>query len=193
MPAYVVAEALRGQNGIIDVTSAYESVGLFVEGEFTEEHVRELLGQVKFENPPTPKEHVIPVCYELGEDLSEVSSRLELSNDEVIAAHSAETYRCYAIGFCPGFAFLGYLPDSISGLPRRESPRAKVPAGSVGITGKQTGVYPMETPGGWNIIGRTPLCLVDVADSYFPICAGDAVRFRPIDQEQFEQLKGKRL
>ena len=193
MPAYVLADALRRQIGIVDATSAYETVGLYVERDFGEDKVRALLRHIKVGEPPSPKVHVIPVCYELGEDLSDVSSRLGISTEDLVALHSSETYRCYAIGFCPGFAFLGYLPDAIAGLPRRESPRVKVPAGSVGITGKQTGVYPMETPGGWNLIGRTPLCLVDVSDTYFPISAGDAVRFRPIDQEQFEELKGKRL
>ncbi len=99
----------------------------------------------------------------------------------------------YAIGFCPGFPYLGYLAQALSGVPRLDQPRPKVDAGSVGITGRQTGIYTEARPGGWNIIGRTPLELVNVADSYFPLKAGDRVRFRRIDALEFEQFRGQRL
>ena len=193
VPAYVVADAIRSQPGIVDATSAYETVGVYVEPGLLENGLKSLLVDLEVAEPSEPKRHVIPVCYELGEDLKEAATKLELGAAELASLHSGGEYRCYAIGFCPGFAFLGYLPEVLSGLPRRESPRVKVPPGSVGITGRQTGVYPLETPGGWNLIGRTPLCLVDVEYAYFPIQAGDIVRFRAIDQVKFEQLKGKRL
>ena len=193
VPAYAVAEALRGQPGIVDATSAYDTVGVYTSLGYPETALRNLLLELEIKDAGQSKRHLIPVCYELGEDLGEVAGRLKLEPDEVISLHSGAEYRCYAIGFCPGFAFLGFLPEELSGLPRRESPRVKVPPGSVGITGRQTGVYPLETPGGWNLIGRTPLRLVDVEDAYFPIRAGDSVEFRRIDQDQFEKLKGKRL
>ena len=193
VPAYAVAEALRGQPGIVDATSAYDTVGVYTSIGYSEEALKSLLQGLEIKNAGEPKRHLIPVCYELGEDLGEVAGRLKLELEEVIWLHSGAEYRCYAIGFCPGFAFLGFLPEELSGLPRKESPRVKVPPGSVGITGRQTGVYPSDTPGGWNLIGRTPLRLVNVDEAYFPIQAGDIVEFRRIDQDQFEKLKGKRL
>lgn len=193
VPAYAIAEALRGQPGIVDATSAYDTVGVYVAPGYSEEALKGLLLELEIKGAGAPKRHLIPVCYELGLDLGDVAGRLKLELDEVISLHTGTEYRCYAIGFCPGFAFLGFLPEELSGLPRRESPRVKVPPGSVGITGRQTGVYPSETPGGWNLIGRTPLGLVNVEDAYFPIQAGDIVEFRRIDQDQFERFKGKRL
>ena len=86
----------------------------------------------------------------------------------------------FAVGFLPGFPYAGYLPDALSGLGRRAAPRVRVPAGSVAIAGRQTGVYPSESPGGWHLIGRTPLRIVDVEGGHFPIRAGDRIRFRPI-------------
>jgi inhibitor of KinA len=88
---------------------------------------------------------------------------------------------------------LGYLPDRLSGVPRLPSPRTRTEPGSVGITGRQTGIYPLTTPGGWPIIGRTPLQIVCVEEAYFPISAGDLVRFEPIDAASFEAMRGARL
>ena len=116
-----------------------------------------------------------------------------LTVDEVVSLHSQSTYVCHAIGFAPGFPFLGYLPEALQGIPRRESPRPRVPAGSVGITGKQTGVYPAQSPGGWAIIGTTPLSLADLDDAYFPISTGDRIRFVPIGEAEFEARRGERL
>jgi inhibitor of KinA len=102
-------------------------------------------------------------------------------------------YTVYAIGFSPGFPYLGYLPEALCGVPRLDAPRVRVDAGSVGLTGRQTGIYPQVRPGGWNLIGRTPLRLVDIADGYFPLRTGDRVRFTRIDESTFQQLKGERL
>src|SRR5262249_61251253 len=107
--------------------------------------------------------------------------------------HPATTYRVYAIGFCPGFPYLGYLADEIANVPRLASPRLSVPAGSVGLTGRQTGIYTEARPGGWNILGQTPLELVNVADSYFPLRTGDRLRFEAIGTTEYERLKGQRL
>src|SRR5205085_6205630 len=107
--------------------------------------------------------------------------------------HAAAEYTVYAIGFCPGFPYLGYLPPALSGVPRRAAPRLRVEAGSVGLTGRQTGIYTEVRPGGWNLIGRTPLELVHVGDADFPLRTGDRVRFDPIDIATFERLRGQRL
>ncbi len=111
----------------------------------------------------------------------------------MIRLHAATEYTVYAIGFCPGFPYLGYLPAALAGVPRLPAPRLRVEAGSVGLTGRQTGIYTEVRPGGWNIVGRTPLQLVDVADSYFPLRTGDRVRFVPIDAAEFARLRGRRL
>jgi len=137
--------------------------------------------------------HVIPCCYDLGPDLERVAEQTGLSVEGVISQHAGTRYTVYAIGFCPGFPYLGYLPAALTGVPRLASPRLRVEAGSVGLTGKQTGIYTEERPGGWNIVGRTPLELVNVADGYFPLRTGDQVQFERIGPEEFERRRGERL
>ena len=137
--------------------------------------------------------HVLPCCYAMQLDLERVAGRVGLAPDEVVRLHAATEYTVYAVGFSPGFPYLGYLPDPLCGVPRLEAPRVRVEAGSVGLTGRQTGVYPEARPGGWNLIGQTPLQLVDIADGYFPLRTGDRVRFEPIGEAEFRRLLGKRL
>jgi inhibitor of KinA len=129
----------------------------------------------------------------MGPDLARVAERTGLTADEVVRLHTGAEYTVYAIGFCPGFPYLGYLPGQLCGVPRLATPRLRVEPGSVGLTGRQTGVYPLERPGGWNLVGRTPLVLVDVAEGYFPIRSGDRVRFERIDRAEFERRRGERL
>lgn len=135
----------------------------------------------------------IPVCYEFGPDLAHVAAHVGLSADEVIRLHSSVEYTVYAIGFVPGFPYLGYVPPGLCGVPRLASPRLRVEPGSVGVTGRQTAVYPLARPGGWPLIGRTPLVLVDVADGFLPLRVGDRVRFSRIDEEEYRRLEGERL
>jgi inhibitor of KinA len=133
----------------------------------------------------------IPVCYdaEFGVDLDHVAEHTKLSEREIIDLHSAGEYRVACIGFVPGFTFLAGLPKNLA-TPRRDVPRKEIPAGSVGIGGAQTGIYPLRSPGGWNLIGRTPLQLFDpTKDPPTLLCPGDHVRFRAITREQFESLK----
>lgn len=133
----------------------------------------------------------IPVCYggEFGPDLAEVATRNRLTPSEVIAIHTSAEYLVYMIGFAPGFPYLGGLPERIA-TPRRDTPRLTIPAGSVGIAGQQTGVYPLETPGGWQLIGRTPLRLFrPELDPPTLLQAGDFVRFREISREQYQVIK----
>ncbi len=129
----------------------------------------------------------IPVCYggELGPDLEDVAGKHGLTPDDVVRIHAAGDYLVYMVGFMPGFAYLGGLSGELS-TPRRASPRTAVPAGTVGIGGDQTGVYPLVSPGGWNLIGRTPVKIFDIArDEPTLLAAGDRVRFRPIGRAEF--------
>jgi inhibitor of KinA len=131
----------------------------------------------------------IPVCYssEFGPDLIELAALHNLSPEAVINLHSEVTYTVYMIGFVPGFAYLGGLNQSLAS-PRKAVPRAAVPAGSVGIAGEQTGIYPLQTPGGWQIIGRTPLPMFDANRAQPSLLkAGDLIRFEPITITEFEQ------
>ena len=133
----------------------------------------------------------IPVCYggDFGPDLAEVATIHGLNPEQVIELHSSVTYLVYFLGFVPGFAYLGELPKALM-TPRLPMPRRKVPAGSVGIAGNQTGVYPFATPGGWRLLGRTPLPLFrPEQDSLSLLSIGDHVRFQPISAERFASLE----
>jgi KipI family sensor histidine kinase inhibitor len=133
----------------------------------------------------------LPVVYggDAGPDLSEVAARAHISPEEVIALHTAQTYHVYMLGFAPGFAYLGDLPQALR-LPRRATPRARVPAGSVAIASDMTAIYPLESPGGWHLIGVTPLVLWDMARRDEPLLKpGDHVRFKPVSAEEAEAMR----
>jgi len=177
--------------GVIEACPAYETVGVYIDPDAFASFDFDQLGEEASLEPG--RQHTIPVCYALGEDLEMVASQKGISSHDVIAAHTSTVYECAAIGFCPGFPYLRSLPDAIADVPRRSSPRVRVEPGSVAITGRQTGIYPLVRPGGWSILGRTPLTIVDVADDYFPIEPGDSVRFYSIDQSEFDRRRGERL
>jgi inhibitor of KinA len=143
--------------------------------------------------PPLAKTFTIPVCYEFAPDLSRVCEHTHLSPDEVIRLHTATEFTVYAVGFVPGFPYMGYLPPELCGVGRLSSPRVRVEPGSVAITGRQTAIYPQASPGGWNLIGRTPIVIVDVKDGFFPLRVGDRVRFARIDETRYRELEGERL
>jgi inhibitor of KinA len=155
------------------------------------ERVQTLLDQSPPESAALEDRRVdIPVRYggDFGPDLDAVASHTGLSPAEVIAIHGEPEYLVYMIGFAPGFPYLGGMSERLVS-PRRQSPRAKIPAGSVGIAGGQTGVYPIETPGGWQLIGRTPLRLFrPELDEPSLLRTGDLVRFRAIEQDEYEDL-----
>lgn len=135
----------------------------------------------------------IPVCYggSYGPDLSFVAEHGKITEDEVIRIHSSRDYRIYMQGFLPGFPYLGGMDERIF-TPRLSSPRTRIPAGSVGIGGEQTGIYPMDSPGGWQLIGRTPYCLFKPEQVGKPLYeAGDSIRFVPISQEEYKEIKRK--
>ncbi len=136
----------------------------------------------------------IPVCYEadFGEDLTTLADAHGLSTQQVVKIHSATIYSVYMIGFAPGFAYLGPLDERLT-LPRRETPRSRVPAGSVAVANQYTGIYPADLPGGWHVIGRTPLQLFDPSlQQPSLLSAGDRVQFKPIGATEFRALQTDR-
>lgn len=185
--------------GMIEFAPAYTTIGVFFdparirgfdELKATIEHT--LQTSLEPARPRAGAETVIdvPVCYEndFAPDLGEVAQHAGLSSDQVIRRYLDATYRVACVGFTPGFPFLSGLPPELA-TPRRATPRKEVPAGAVAIGGTQTGVYPRKSPGGWNIIGRTPLSLFDVQrESPALFHAGDQVRFRQISRGEFEQF-----
>ena len=154
------------------------------------DRVRAVLADLEEEVLPAPRTMEIPVRYggEDGPDLDAVAAAHGLSVEDVVRLHSAATYRVYMLGFAPGFAYLGGLPDAIA-TPRRPEPRTAVPAGSVGIGGSQTGIYPLVSPGGWQLIGRTPLRLFDARRTPPTLLAiGDVVHFRALSPNASVEL-----
>ena len=138
----------------------------------------------------TQKIQEIPVCYDedFGLDLNELSKSLSLSIEEIVNIHASVIYTVFMVGFTPGFSYLGEIDTRLE-CSRRSNPRKKVPAGSVAIAGKQTGIYPFDTPGGWQIIGRTPLALFSVS-SVPParLQAGHQIKFVSIDRQEFDRM-----
>ncbi|MDR2175343.1 MAG: 5-oxoprolinase subunit PxpB [Synergistaceae bacterium] len=133
---------------------------------------------------------IVPTCYEgeLAPDLERVAAHTGLSADEVVRRHAARDCYCYMLGFVPGYSYLGGMDPALE-TPRLKEPREKIPAGSVAIGGKQTGIYPIDSPGGWNLIGMTPLCMFDPdRNPAIFLNAGMWVRFVPIGREEFDRL-----
>jgi inhibitor of KinA len=188
--------------GIMDVVPAYSSVTVFYDPLHVAEPGDDAYARVcgviescaaQAAAGPEPEGRLveIPVCYGglHGPDLDHVAAQCGLTQAEVVALHWGASYLVHAIGFTPGFPYLGGLPAQLS-TPRRERPREKVAPGSVGIGGSQTGVYPLASPGGWQIIGCTPLALFDARREHAALLApGDRVLFKPITQAQFESWK----
>jgi inhibitor of KinA len=184
--AAVCTVALHYDPQAVDPTSA-----MLTPYEALAQQVRARLATIDPEAAPPPGEFEIPVCYggELGEDLDALAQAHDLSADEVIALHSAVSYRVQMLGFAPGFAYLAGLDPRIA-TPRRRSPRTRVPAGSVAIGGELTGIYPLDLPGGWHVIGRSPLRFFDPAAARPSLLiAGDRVRFKPIGAQDYQRLQ----
>lgn len=156
-----------------------------------EEILRSYLNRLDDVILPEPRQLEIPVCYdgEFGPDLNDVASTHGLTPAQVIELHASVAYTVYFLGFAPGFAYLGELPEALA-TPRLPAPRRRVPPGSVGIAGSQTGVYPVATPGGWRLLGRTPLAMFRPdREAMSLLSIGDRVRFTPISPEQFASLE----
>lgn len=180
--------------GVLNLQPAYTSVLLKFDA-LTQAHsaleakIRELLPRIDEVRLPARRLREIPVCYggDAGPDLNEVAELHGISADDVIRLHSGAKYTVYFLGFVPGFAYLGGLPEQLA-TPRLATPRKSVPAGSVAIGGNQTGVYPTSTPGGWRLIGKTPLQLFDPSSPHASFLElGDEVRFVPITAAEFAQ------
>jgi KipI family sensor histidine kinase inhibitor len=182
-------------SGILEIIPTYRSLLMVYDPKQTApERLASALTQLeqrldRIEIPP-PRTVEIPVLYggEMGPDIGFVAEHTGLSIDEVIRRHSEPSYQIYMIGFTPGFAFLGGLPDELA-TPRLPTPRTDVPAGSVGIANNQTGMYPVTSPGGWRLIGRTPLKLFDPhREEPFLYQAGDLIKYRPMNQAEFDEI-----
>lgn len=183
---------------ITEVVPTYRSATVHYRPEvFSYEELKQLLAPLAQGSAEEAEELPvveIPVCYggEYGLDLEEVAQHCSLTPEEVIARHTAPTYRIYMLGFTPGFPYLGGMDPSIA-APRRKEPRIHIPAGSVGIAGEQTGIYPIVSPGGWQLIGRTPLRLFDPQrEQPILLSAGAGIRFVPIDEETFRKMEEKK-
>jgi inhibitor of KinA len=191
--------------GMIEIVPSFTTVAVFYDPirlfnlgalfpyEWVLAKLKEIVSQ--FSNGKLKEARVIeiPVCYgdEFGPDLVDVAKHNDLTTDEVIRIHSEADYLVYMIGFAPGFPYLGGMDKRII-TPRRRSPRLTIPEGSVGIGGVQTGIYPIESPGGWQLIGKTPLSLFRSGeDSPSLLRAGDIVRFRPITREAYDHWEGQ--
>lgn len=191
------AELVRDRKfvGVVDVVLAYRGVAVHADPVRVDlETLGRQLAAIRADGikERAGKLIVVPVLYD-GEDLAAVAATLKQTIDDVVALHSGRCYRVLAVGFLPGFPYAGDLDPVLSGLPRRDRPRGRVPAGSVAIVGNQTGIYPAESPGGWHLIGRTPLRIVDLAIGHFPIASGDSLRFVPIDAGQYRSRVGELL
>lgn len=194
--AIALAEAVQaaGVPGVRDVVPTYRAVAVYFDPLRTDyerlvDRIEHELRQPSASAAPQREAIRIPVCYggDLGPDLRDLAAFAGLSDDEVVRVHSGATYRVFMLGFVAGFAYLGTVDARIA-MPRRATPRVRVPLGSVGIAGIQTGIYPAETPGGWQLIGRTPVKPFDPARAEpFLLQAGDHVRFYAITRQEFDQ------
>jgi inhibitor of KinA len=190
--------------GIKDIIPAYASISVVYDAAlirkwagtgsayaYMEDYLTKALQQLDLLALPSSRELRIPVCYHqsLAPDLVELCESKNMDLDELVAIHISRPYRVYMIGFLPGFAYMGSLDERIM-APRKQTPRTHVAAGSVGIAGVQTGIYPFASPGGWQLIGQTPLSLFN-ANAEVPTLfqPGDLVQFEPISLDQFYQLK----
>ena len=178
---------------IINISPGYNSVLLRLNNETKTKNAIETISNIvrtMHLKVDTEKRTVeVPVCYgkDHGPDMGRVMNHTGCNRSELVDRHTSGEYLVYFIGFSAGFPYIGGMDQTLE-TPRLSSPRKLVPAGSVGIAGKQTGIYPLPTPGGWNLIGRTPLSLFNVNDPGGGLIRmGDQVRFYPIDQEEFER------
>lgn len=195
-----VANTLRrlARPGVRDVVESYCGITIHFDPLITDTRVvlsdieTEMAGADQIAADDSVGQRVtIPVCYGgiYGPDLHAVAAFAKCSETEVIERHASQPYRVYMLGFLPGFAYMGSVPVALA-MPRKQTPRFDVPAGSVGIAGRQTGVYPLDGPGGWQLIGRTPVTPFDLGRTDpFLFRPGDTVQFEPIQSHRFDELR----
>ena len=187
-----------GFPGVLDAVPTYRSLAVYFDPlvcrrEDLEDRIRGSLTEFRDEEEAERSVVVLPVCYggEHGPDLANVATHTGLSQEEVIRRHTARDCYCFMLGFTPGFPYLGGMDESLA-TPRLANPRTVIPGGSVGIAGKQTGVYPMDSPGGWQLIGRTPLRLFDPNGTPPTLVdAGDWIRFQRVDEKTYVDLEAQ--
>lgn len=177
--------------GTVDIIPAYESIALIYDRgvDRLEAEIKAIENCTKDNSvqEPAPKKIEVPVCYELGLDWEEVQRHTGLTKEDIIQKHVSGKYTVAMMGFLPGFLYLSGLEKAIT-CPRKESPRTNIPAGSVGIGGEQTGIYSLESPGGWQILGRTPLSFFDVqSNPPTQVEPGDTIEFIRISEEEFKE------
>lgn len=181
---------------IVECLPTYRSLAVYfdplsVDSENIIKEIKQSLSAISDDTVNSHKIISVPVCYggSYGPDIDNVARHAGISVDEVIKRHSSNICHCYMIGFVPGFAYLGGMDDTIA-TPRLADPRTVIPGGSVGIAGKQTGIYPIDSPGGWQLIGRTPLKLF-TPDAEQPtlIDAGYGVRFEPVTDCEYRKIE----
>jgi inhibitor of KinA len=185
---------IRRAAWIRDVVVGYSSVTVYfdplaVDAAALENDLRECLQHPPAQSAEEGAVIEVPVCYggEFGPDLGDVAASLDAREDDVVALHCEPTYRVYVVGFVPGFPYMARVHPRLA-LPRRRTPRTRVPAGSVAIAAGQTGIYPMETPGGWHLLGRTSVKPYDESRREpFLFRPGDLVRFHPVGRDEFER------
>jgi KipI family sensor histidine kinase inhibitor len=185
-------------DGVEEVIPAYRSLlilydPLIIDTEELIEQLEEIEDNINKFDFKKPRVIKIPTVYggEYGPDLDYVAEYNDLKKDEIISIHTDCRYLVYMLGFTPGFAYLGGMPEKIAS-PRLDNPREKIPRGSVGIAGSQTGIYPIDSPGGWRLIGRTPLDLFDpYRETPFLIKVGDYLKFEEITENEYLQLREK--
>jgi len=190
----LAARARQLDPAVRDAVVGYCSTTIYfdplrIDGTELELQLRQIASTLPVTTDTSRNEEIsVGVCYgnEFGPDLVDVAARVGITEEDVIALHTGRSYRVYVVGFIPGFAYMGSVDERLA-LPRRATPRLRVPAGSVAIAAGQTGIYPRETPGGWHLIGRTRLSPFDSSRSRpFLFAPGDRVRFHAIDRAQFE-------
>ena len=188
---YISLKKLNNK-GLIDITPSYTSILIHYDLQyFSYKKIIEFLDEfITLKTDITQEESrlvEVPIYYdeEVGFDLQRISQLTKLSIKDIIELHSSTKYSVYTIGFLPGFAYLGEVDEKIA-TPRLESPRSKIPKGSLGIADNQSAIYPVESPGGWNIIGRTYLDMFDKnIEGFSYLSVGDIVKFKPITKDEF--------
>lgn len=190
--------------GVLDIIPAYNSISLIYDARrvkkmaanlsayhFIEQYLQQVVAALVQQPTGKARDVIIPACYHpsLAPDLIELAASHRLGVEELVEIHCSKTYRVYMIGFLPGFAYMGMVDQRIAS-PRKSTPRREVPAGSVGIAGTQTGIYPFASPGGWQLIAQTPIALFD-AEKEQPayLQPGDAIRFKAISLDEFHHIK----
>jgi inhibitor of KinA len=196
--AKILIEEMK--ESVLEVVPTYRSLFVYFNPLITErqlliERITDRLSTMQTDSLTESPSRVvtIPVCYggEFGPDIEFVAQHNKISVHEVIEIHTSTPYLVYMLGFTPGFPYLGGMSERIA-TPRLDKPRVRIPAGSVGIGGKQTGIYPIDSPGGWQLIGRTPLRVFDPSTANpFLFAAGDYLQFKSIDTEEYRETAGQ--